>query len=105
MTLHVGRRVIQFVMREKHNRTTISVRLAADEEVLVRRMARKRRTTVTAVIREAVNRLAASEERKARPFDLMSDLIGSVHGERDDLSQRTGDRFAAIVREKAARRR
>jgi hypothetical protein len=93
-------------MREKQNRTTISVRLAADEEVLVRRMARKRRTTVTAVIRDAVNHLAASEDKKsARPFDLMSDLIGSVHGERDDLSQRTGDRFAAIVREKAARRR
>jgi Arc/MetJ-type ribon-helix-helix transcriptional regulator len=94
-----------FVMREPKNKdTTISVRLSGEEERIVRRYARKRRRTVSDVIRDAVA-LLVDEPGKDRPYDQIDDLIGSVTGLPADLSEGTGARFAEILQEKAGRRR
>jgi hypothetical protein len=94
-----------FVMREPKNKdVTISVRLSAEEERVVRRYARRRRRTVSGVIRDAVA-LLVDEPGKDRPYDQIDDLIGSVSGLPADLSEGTGARFAEIVQEKAGRRR
>jgi len=86
--------------------TTLSVRVTRNEEQLLRRVARRRRTTVSNVIREAVSTLAAEEERKPlRPYDQIADLIGVVNDLPADLSERTGERFAEMLRTDRTRRR
>jgi len=96
-----------FVMRagQKHH-TTISVRLNRDEDRLVRRVARRRGSTVSDVVRHAVSQLAEDESKRSlRPYDQIADLIGSVTDLPSDLSARTGERLAEITAEKAGRRK
>jgi Arc/MetJ-type ribon-helix-helix transcriptional regulator len=94
-----------FVMREQKTKdTTISVRISGEEERVVRRYARRRRSSVSDVIRDAV-RVLVDQPAKDRPYDEIEDLIGSVTGLPADLSEGTGARFAEIVQEKAGRRR
>jgi len=91
---------------EQKHHTTISVRLNRDEERLVRRVARRRKITVSDVVRHAVRQLAENETgTPLRPYDQIADLIGSVADLPADLSERTGERFAQIAREKAGRRK
>jgi Arc/MetJ-type ribon-helix-helix transcriptional regulator len=93
------------VMRGPKNKdTTISVRVSGEEERVMRRYARRRRSSVSDVIRDAV-RVLVDQPAKDRPYDDMADLIGSVSGLPTDLSERTGVRFAEIVQEKTGRRR
>jgi Arc/MetJ-type ribon-helix-helix transcriptional regulator len=92
-------------MHEPKNKdTTISVRLSGEQERAVRRYARRQRSSVSDVIRDAV-RVLVDQPLKDRPYDDIADLIGSVSGLPSDLSERTGARFAEIVQEKAGRRR
>ncbi|MEA2339224.1 MAG: hypothetical protein QOE82_3231 [Thermoanaerobaculia bacterium] len=95
-------------MRETQNKATISVRLSADEERVVRILAKRRKRTVSDVVRDAVADYVVADQNGRiayRPYDLMVDLIGSATDLPADLSENTGEKVAAIVREKAARRR
>ncbi len=91
-------------MRAGQRRHTVSVRLDEDEERLLQRVARRRKTSVSNVVREAVNLLAREEGQTIRPFDEIADLIGVVHDLPAGLSERTGEQFTEIVRQKAGRR-
>jgi hypothetical protein len=94
------------VMRDTQNKTTISVRLSADEERSVRLLAKRKRRTVSDVIRDAVAGIVEDDRKTiSRPYDDISDLIGSVTGLPPNLSEGSGDQFAAILREKAGRRK
>jgi Arc/MetJ-type ribon-helix-helix transcriptional regulator len=94
-----------FVMRDPKNKdTTISVRVSGEEERVLRRYARRRRSSVSDVIRDAVRGLV-DQPAKDRSYDEIADLIGCVSGLPSDLSEGTGARFAEIVQEKAGRRR
>lgn len=94
------------VMRgPRRQNTTISVRLSDDEESTVRGLARRQKSSVSDVIRDAVRVFVRNgKERPPRPYDDLEDLIGSVTELPSDLSQSSGERFAEIVRQKAGRR-
>lgn len=93
-------------MRQTQNKTTISVRLSADEERTVRRLAKRKKRTVSDVIRDAVAGIVEDDRQAiSRPYDDISDLIGCVSDLPPNLSEGSGDQFAAILREKAARRK
>ncbi len=79
-----------------------SVRLDAKTESLLGRLARQKRLTKSAVIREAVLRFARAEAARPRktPYEAAAHLIGSVKGLPPDLSERTGDRFYKLLVEK-----
>ena len=67
----------------------LSVRLDARTESLIGRLARKRRQTKSAVIRDAIGALAKQEEQGAgekRPYDLVAHLIGCVDSGGANLS-------------------
>jgi len=101
----VRRLYYNFVMHDPKNKdTTISVRVSGEEERAVRQYARRRRSSVSDVIRDAV-RVLVDQPTKDHPYDDIADLIGSVTGLPSDLSERTGARFTEIVQEKAGRRR
>jgi hypothetical protein len=52
-----------------------------------------------------VRRVLIDQPKDGRPYDEISDLIGSVKGLPADLSKGTDARFAEIVQQKAGRRR
>jgi hypothetical protein len=58
------------------------------------------------MVRRAIRRMAkedpATEEMNL--YERIKHLVGSVHGLRPDLSERTGDKFREIVLEKHQRR-
>jgi len=85
----------------------LSVRLDPPTEKLVKRLAKKRGQTKSEVIREAIGFLAQEERGKdgKRPYDLIAHLIGCVDSGGARLSERTGEKFAELLREKARARR
>jgi hypothetical protein len=93
-------------MRERDKQsTTISVRLNGEEESTVRRYARKRESSVSDVIRDAVRVYVRNgKERPPRPYDEIEDLIGCVTDLPPDLSESTGEQFADLLRRNAADR-
>ncbi len=83
-----------------------SVRLDQKTEVSVKRLARKRGRAKSAVIREALVAFARSEENAKPPrtaFDALSPVIGCVEGGPEDLSERTGEKLRALLRERQRR--
>ena len=86
---------------------TTSVRMDAETERLLDRLARERGSTKSEAIREAV-RLAAREQRPSRrasrPYDAFRGIIGAVRGGPRDLSERTGEGFRRVLGERSTRR-
>jgi predicted transcriptional regulator len=82
----------------------MSVRLDPDTESRIRRLARAAGKSKSWVVREAV--AAYDPARQARPLaDILAPFIGAGNTGRRDLSERTGDRVADLVRAKARTRR
>ena len=87
---------------------TTSVRLDLATEQLVRRLRRRRGTSKSEVIREAIRQLASRElpaEEASRPYERVKHLIGSVDGGGRHLSRRTGEQFTALLAERRRARR
>jgi Arc/MetJ-type ribon-helix-helix transcriptional regulator len=85
---------------------TTSVRLDPKTEKLLEKLARERTQSKSDVIRQAIESLAAEEKRRGREgtlLDSISDLVGSVDGGRDDLSEQTGWRFRELLAKKRTR--
>ena len=84
-----------------------SVRLDTRTESIVNRLARKRGQTKSEVIRAALLALARSEEQQARPhktaYEALEPLIGCVKGGPRNLSERTGEKFRALLLERKRR--
>ena len=83
-----------------------SVRLDPKTESLVDRLARRRGQTKSEVIREALLALARSEEDvklQKTAYEALGHLIGCVKGGPKDLSERTGEKFHALLLEKKRR--
>ncbi len=85
-----------------------SVRLDADTEKILERLARTKGMTKSNVIRDAIA-LAAKESSRStkhtRPYDAFAPYIGIARGGPPDLSERTGEKFRKLLLEKRARRR
>ena len=85
-----------------------TVRLDAETEQLIRRLRRRRATTKSEVIREAIRQLASRElrvEETPRPYDAVKRLIGSVDSGGLHLSKGTGQQLAALLAERMRARR
>jgi predicted DNA-binding protein len=86
----------------------LSIRLDADTERRLRRLAHETGGTLSSVVREAVAEYGDAHERRAaaaaRPYDRLRHLIGSVEGP-GDRSTRTGERFRAQLQANARARR
>ena len=84
-----------------------SIRLTRDLERLVTRLARKRKQTKSEIIRSALSGLAqedSQQQRGASPYEAMRHLIGCASGGPDNLSQKTGEKFEAMLRGRKPRR-
>lgn len=80
-----------------------SVRLDKKTQALVKRLARKRGKTQSAVIRDAIALLAREDDAAAKAvtaYEVLEPYIGCVKDAPPDLSERTGERFTALLLEK-----
>ena len=85
-----------------------TVRLDAETEQLIRRLRRRRATTKSEIIREAIRQLASRElrvEESPRPYDAVKRLIGSVDSGGLHLSKGTGRQLAALLARRTRPRR
>ena len=82
----------------------LSIRLNPADERRLRRIARRRRTSLSQLVRDAVTELIREAEKPARPYEQIADLIGSARGLPSDLSERTGQRFYEVLRKDAKKR-
>ena len=87
----------------------MTVRLSPRTERAVDTLARRRRQTRSDVVRDALENYTATnggDADRGRPYDAWLDVIGVVSGAaRGRGRTTTGERFAAIVREKVRARR
>ena len=86
----------------------ISIRLDPETEGRLRRLAHQTGGTLSSVVREAVAVYGAAQEQRAAlaagPYDRLRHLIGVVDRQ-NDRSERTGDRFRAVLKAKGRARR
>jgi hypothetical protein len=85
-----------------------TLRLPAETEALVRRIAKRTGRSKSRVIRDALALLAereAAEEGEERPYQVVAHLIGSVDSGGQRLSERTGQRFARLLADRRRGRR
>lgn len=83
-----------------------SVRLDANTESLVARLARRKGQTKSRVIRDAIHAYAETETAVREPesaYEALKPWIGSVKGLPPDLSERTGDKFYKLLIERKRR--
>lgn len=84
----------------------ISVRLDEEERRLVGRLARSMKKSRSDVIRAGITALAERERLEAKQgstYDRVAHLIGCVKGGPADLSERTGNGFRELLKQKARR--
>ena len=86
----------------------MSVRLDVKTSRVIARLAKRRGQTKSEVVREAIGVLAQQNkawEQAKHPYDLVAHLIGCVDSGGMRLSEKTGEKFANLVREQANARR
>ena len=86
----------------------MSVRLDAQTERLVNRLAREKGRTKSEIVREAITTLVRREtgEKGARtPAEAIAHLLGCADSGGARLSERTGRKFAELVQGRARARR
>jgi predicted DNA-binding protein len=82
----------------------MALRLDDETRRRIARLAARRGTTRSALVREAITALIEKEDRQAavRPFDLVKDLLGSVHGGDPERSSDVGRKVRRMLRARRA---
>ncbi len=88
--------------------TPLSIRLDAETEQRLRRLAHESGGTLSSVVREAVAQYGAMRDKGSqiapRPYDRLAHLIGVIDS-KADRSERTGDRVRLALKARARARR
>ena len=85
----------------------ISIRLDAETERRLRRLAHESGGTLSSIVREAVAEYGAARARATpanRPYDRLQHLIGVV-SDQTNRSERTGERFRSVLKARTRARR
>ena len=83
----------------------MALRLDDETRRRISRLAARRGTTRSALVREAITALIEKEDRQAavRPHDIVKDLLGSVHGGDPDRSTDVGRKVRRMLKARRAR--
>ncbi|MGD2115127.1 MAG: type II toxin-antitoxin system VapB family antitoxin [Acidobacteriota bacterium] len=79
-----------------------SIRIDPKSERALEELARQRSQTKSELVRRAIDEFLTRERARERvsPYDRAADLIGSVSGGPEDLSEETGKRFRNLLAER-----
>ena len=85
--------------------SAMALRLDDQTRRRIARLAARRGTTRSALVREAITALVEREERQAalRPHDLVKDVLGSVHGGDPDRSTDVGRKVKRMLKARQTR--
>jgi predicted DNA-binding protein len=72
-----------------------SIRLDPDTDRALEELAKRRATTKSELIRGAIEDLLADE--RLTPYERVADLVGSVSGGPEDLSEQTGKKLRSLL--------
>jgi len=86
--------------------SAMALRLDEQTRRRIARLAARRGTTRSALVREAITALVEKEERQAalRPHDIVKDVVGSVHGGDPDRSTDVGRKVRRMLKGRRSRR-
>lgn len=76
----------------------ITLRLDPEIRRRVTRIAKRKRTTTSNVLREAITTWVAREDSAVTAYESIKDLIGSVKGGDPRLSEDTGRKFTELLK-------
>jgi predicted DNA-binding protein len=76
----------------------ITLRLDEETRQRVARIARRKRTTTSNVLREAITSWIEREDSAVTPYESIKDLIGSVKGGDPQRSTDMGKKFTELLR-------
>ncbi len=82
----------------------VTLRLDPDLRRRVARIAKRKRCTTSAALREAIETWVEQEESRPTPYELMKDLIGVARGGDPKLSENTGRKFTELLLARQAKR-
>lgn len=75
-----------------------SIRLDPETDRTLDLLAKRHSVSKSALVRRAIEDLLARED--VSPYERVCDLIGSVSGGPEDLSERTGEKLRALLSER-----
>jgi predicted DNA-binding protein len=81
----------------------ITLRLDPELRRRVTRIARRKRTTTSTVLREAITTWVEREESAGSLYESIKDLIGNVRGNDPTLSTDTGRKFTELLKARRER--
>ena len=81
----------------------LTLRLDPKTRQRIARLARRKSLSTSEVIRQAIAAWVDRQEPIASPYEAMMDLIGVVRGGDPKRSERTGRRFAALLKRRGKR--
>ena len=84
--------------------SVMSLRLDHETRRAIARLARSRRRSQSAVVRDALAALINEEPRTDRPYDDWASVIGIATGGPPDLSERSGSRLRRLLLSRRRRR-
>jgi len=82
----------------------ITLRLDEETRQRVAQIARRKRTSASEVIREAILTWVEMHENTGSPYDSIADLIGVVQGGKPGRSTETGRQFKELLRQRRVRK-
>jgi Arc/MetJ-type ribon-helix-helix transcriptional regulator len=82
----------------------ITLRLDPELRRRVTRIAKRKRTTTSNVLREAITTWVEREDSNGSFYDSIKDLVGCVSGGDPKLSENTGRKFTELLRARQAKR-
>jgi hypothetical protein len=74
-----------------------SIRLDPATDRTLEALAKRHAASKSALVRRAIEELLAREQ--LTPYERVADLVGSVSGGPEDLSERTGEKLRALLAE------
>ncbi len=81
----------------------LTLRLDEKTRLRIAVLARRRKTSTSQVLRQAITNFLEREEGSATAYEAISDLIGAASGADPSLSQATGQRLSALLRNRNQR--
>jgi predicted DNA-binding protein len=78
----------------------VTLRLDGKMRKRLARIARRKRQSTSQIIREAIEAWVERQEVVSSPYEIVADLIGSVHGGHPERSTDTGRRFMRILKDR-----
>ena len=82
----------------------VTLRVDKETRLRIARIARRKQVSASEVIRQAIEKWIEEQEPVGSPYEMVSDLIGIVHGGNRKRSAGVGRQFALLLKSRRSSR-